>query len=198
MWVLFIVPIFICIYLSILFSLIRIGELEDITLSDNTFLNMADSLSPFNIPELNAAIANYDRKRASLSEDLGERTRYLESAKLHWEYASATRPNWPYYQLGVFNAEINLGISDDQLGSRFDQIIWMAPNERGIDRAMLELGFAVWWKLADSQQDWLVNRMVSSGLPKTLVFGLEKANQYGIKPLVCSRLPWPLAKQHCL
>lgn len=191
-------PALICLYLAILFSLIRAGEHLEVTREGNSLLDVAAEISLWPMPDLNVALANYDRKRAANITDEKERHQLLLDVRDNWLEASRLRPGWPYYQIGALSTESVLaGVEAKDLQARFDQITSMAPNERGIDRPMFELGFWIWSKLRRDQQDWLVKRIESSALPTTVRFALEKADLHGVRAVVCVRLSWSVSKVHC-
>jgi len=196
-WVLLLVPVLFCLYLVVLFGLIRFGEQLDVRESDNAVLELASRIAYWDVPDLHVALARYDRERASLGQDVALQRQWLESSRHHWDMASQLRPLWPYYQLGAFNAEVTLGSSTEVIQARFDQVAVLSKNERGADRSLFELGFAVWPQLRRDQQDWLVGRMVSSVWPQTVAFAFEKAELHDVKGVVCIRLPWSFAQKHC-
>ena len=198
LWVLLIAPIVFCLYISILFSHIRAGEQFENSSVKLLLLDSANSISFWGFPDLYVANAEYNMIMSALSLNQEDRKIYLDISKKNWMEAHSFRPSWPYYMVGAFNADINMGVSDKALQDRFDSIVKIAPNERGIDRPMFELGFAVWRRLRRDQQDWLISRVASSAITKTIIFAIENAEKNGIKPLICAKLPWPIAKKHCL
>lgn len=196
-WVLVIVPIFFCVYLTVQIALVRLGEQIEVTEEDNSLFEFASRISIWNIPDLHVAQARYNRERAVLTEDEGLRRRWLTQSQELWDKASDLRPLWPYYQLGALDAEVLLGRDDASLQARFDRVTSLSANERGADRSLFELGFAIWHKLRRDQQDWLVDRIVSSVWPKTVKFALKSAELHDVKGIVCVRLPWNLAQKYC-
>ena len=198
LWGLFLAPIICSLYFAVLFALIRSGELLEVSEGSNPFLELAEQISVMDVPELDEAIALYDKQRALLVSDFDTRKRYLKNSRKYWLQASNARPNWPYYQIEAWSAEINLGYPVEDLQSRFDLIIAIAPNERGIDKPLTETGLAIWFQLRKDQRQLIIDRMLSSGMPSSIDFILQKAEERGIKAFVCIRMPWAIAKKHCL
>lgn len=188
----------ICIYIAVLFALVRSGEQVTVSTNDNFFLELADDISPDEVPSVNVALARYNQLRASLSEvDTDSRQKWLDESLGYWLKAHQARPNWPYYLLGALGVELMLGNPDHSVGELFDQVIALAPNERGIDQPLLEVSMMGWQQLNKNQQGWVVNRL-ETVMPSTLSLTLKTAEKYHIKGIVCSRLTWQIAKKHCL
>ncbi len=188
----------VCIYISVLFALVRVGEQLIVSENNNLFLEIADDISFYEVPDVNLALAHYNQLRASLVVvSVENRQEWLNESLEHWLKAHQSRPNWPYYLLGALGAQIMLDNSSDNIGRLFDQVVALAPNERGIDRSLLEMSMISWKQLNRNQQNWVINRL-ETVMPSTLRLTLTTAEKYHIKGIVCSRLTWPIAKKYCL
>jgi hypothetical protein len=59
--------------------------------------------------------------------------------------------------------ELNLLVLLDanivEVQQKTEQVITPAPNERGLDKHFLELGFHIWVKLTTEKQKWMIARL---------------------------------------
>lgn len=154
--VLSVLPVFYFMYLGIVASLIALGSVTPVTMSDNRLLNQALTLAPLN-SEGNAAQALYLRNRALLPENL-DRVKDLTRSYYYWQEAIKGRPLWPYYQLGAMDTEYLLLAPDYIIQDRLNWLMTNTPNERGMDRQLLSIAMLAWENLSLKQQAWLVNR----------------------------------------
>ena len=164
---------------------------------DNTWLQIAKVLS-FSNPDVFALEAQALRSSAAANWDSQNIAQpYLEQSLAAWQQAISLRPQWPYYQLAALDVEVLMNADTDAIQQRFQQIITLAPNERGMDKALLELALFSWPKLLQSQKDWVITRLkiVPRG---TLEMLYRSAKTVGREQLLCTLLPWSKVKSLCL
>lgn len=147
-------------YLGVVASLVTAGKLSEITLDDNRLLSLALSLDPTHA-EANAAQAIYLRQRALLADN-PEPVADLTRSLFYRLEATKGRPFWPYYQLGALDSEYLLQAPEYVLEERINWLIETTPNERGMDRQLLELALLAWPKLSSLHQRWMIDRFQSA------------------------------------
>ena len=187
-------PLLGLLHLGLVNSLVALGAAADITADDNHWLRWADALNIYN-PEVHVATARYLRGQALLVDE-PERTLKLQRALVRWDRAQEFRPHWPYYQLAALDIEVMLNAPAVQIRSRIDRIISMAPNERGLDKALLELMLFSWAKMTPDQQRWTLAR-IETTQHQNRRFLFDVAANLGLTPILCSRLPWTIARPYC-
>ena len=164
---------------------------------DNTWLKVAKALS-FSNPDVFALEARALRSSAVVnwdSQDIAQS--YLQQSLLAWQQAISLRPQWSYYQLAAFDIEVFMNADAEIIQQRFQQIITLAPNERGMDKGLLELALFAWPKLQSTQKDWVIARLAIVPHP-TLKMLYSSAKTVGREQLLCTLLPWSKVKFFCL
>lgn len=187
-------PLLVLLHLGLVNSLVAIGSAAEISVHDNRWLRWADAINLYN-PEAPVAHARYLRAQALLLSDQEQMLR-LQEALEKWEHAQALRPHWPYYQLAALDIEVLLDAPSSQVRDRIDRILAMAPNERGLDKALIELMLYSWSKITPEQQVWALDRMKSTN-HQNRRFLFEVASNLGLIPVLCSRLPWTMVRPYC-
>jgi len=164
---------------------------------DNTWLQIAKALS-FSNPDVFALEARALRSSAIASWDSQDVAQaYLQQSLLVWQKAISLRPEWPYYQLAAFDIEVFMNADAEIIQQRFQQIITLAPSERGMDKGLLELALFSWPQLLPTQKDWVVARLAI--VPRhTLKTLYRSAKTVGREQLLCTLLPWNKVKFFCL
>jgi hypothetical protein len=83
-----------------------------------------------------------------------------------------------------------------EVQQKVEQIMTLAPNERGLDKHFLELGFHSWVKLTADQQKWMIARLsiVSRATLKYVYSVAKRLNQASV---ICTRLPYKKIKNLC-
>ncbi|MCA6129084.1 hypothetical protein [Thalassolituus oleivorans] len=193
-WWLLLVPALLAAHLGLVSTLLAIGSDQEVTLDDNAYLQLANSLN-FNNPEVDAALARFLRARALLKGQ-DEWQEDLQQALVHWQTAQKERPLWPYYHVGALDVEYLLGSPAEVLQARINTLMTLAPNERGIDRNTLEIVILSWHKLTPDQQTWAVNRIASSN-HNTRKYLYDFAVKNNLRNTLCTRLPWNQVKRLC-
>lgn len=175
-------------------ALLSLGQQREISADDNVLLEAAVALSIAN-PDALAALALYQRKQALLND--GEaRTALLTASLGHWQSAIAQRPAWPYHHLGALDIEVLLNKPAAVIQQRIDKVILQTPNERGIDKPLLELAIFSWGKLTPVQREWMVKRLnIADG--SVLKFVIKAADRVKRKSLMCAHLPLKKARWTC-
>lgn len=192
-WIL-LIPALFMIHFGVVSVLVALGTEAEVTTQDNSWLSLADAISVGN-PELEAALARYDISRGLITAPEYQQARF-ESALQHWNRAAELRPYWPYYLLGGYEASVRLQQPAGEIQRRLNDIITLAPKERGVDRSMILLSVYVWHKLTPGQQDWLADRLGSSAYA-TRRYVFEKTDGTIGRIVLCGKLPWDKVKQFC-
>ncbi len=191
---LLLLPALLALHFGLVSVLLALGSSVAVSTSNNAWLLAADAISRNN-PEVDAAIARYERQRALISA--GDfREVHLQESLARWENAQQLRPLWPYYQLGAFDAEILLDASAEVIQQRMNTLMTLAPNERGMDRSLLELALFGWQKLTPEQQVWSLERLDSARY-ETRKAVFQTAARIGVKPVLCSRMSWKKVRTFC-
>jgi hypothetical protein len=113
----------------------------------------------------------------------------------YWLQAINIRPSWPYYQLGALDVEVLLR-DKSAVQQRIEQIIQLAPNERGLDESFLILTFIAWDWVEPDDKEWLLTRLgkVSySTLKQVFYYAKQAGHHYDI----CAHLAWKKVKGLC-
>lgn len=194
--VVLVMPALLALYVAVLFSLVRLGEVQSISVDDNRWLAAAERIALVPYPDLYSAIAHYDRARSSLKSDPYLKKIWLQSAYDNWVLATKSRPDWTYYRVFAFDALVNLSFYKGgvDISKAFDSLIESISNERGVDKALFEAALWVWRDLREDQRGWLVDRIASSG---DVRYALNRAGDLGFKSHVCARLPWDISSKYC-
>ena len=192
-WLLWI-PALLAMHYGLVASLLALGASAPVNTQDNAWLVLADRIA-FRNPDVDVAIARYERERALITAP-AFRNDHLRQARVRWDRAAEARPFWPYYQLGALDAVVLLNAPAEDIRQRFSAIVSLAPNERGLDRGLLELALFSWHKLTTMQQEWVLERIPrTTYATRRFLFGV--ADQLHLKPLLCARLPWTQVKNFC-
>lgn len=161
----------------------------------NAWLDLAELISVSN-PEVLNTRANFLRQKALLPEFRDQRTALLQQALALWGRASEIRPLWPYYWLSELNTMVLLDTDALIFQAQVEQIIQLAPNERGLDKQFLELAFYDWDKLTAEQQQWMLDRLAI--VPRrTFNYVFSVAKKFNKQSVICTRLPYKKVKRIC-
>lgn len=195
-WWLFLIPSVLVFYMFLSFVLVSMGEAVEVSDRDNLFYDAAVAISPWNADAL-AGYAKYKRNYA-VSVEGEERQAALEEAVTYFERAIRQRPYWPYYVVGALDAEYIMGAPEAIIQQRFDDVVQLAPNERGLDHHFTQLAILNWLKLRDDQKAWAGKRLLSVKSParQAAVDVIKILPDFQRGPL-CAQLPWSLAKDAC-
>jgi len=175
--------------------LLEVGKADEVQDRDNLWLNTAQAISWDN-PDVYAAQAAFYRQRALLSVPKGVDTDHLKTSLDYWQQAQAASPLWPYYQLGALDIEVLLSSPASVIQRRISSLLDLAPNERGLDKYLLQLAFISWPKLNDDQQAYMLKRLQSSRFG-VLNFVYKKAKAAGNHKAICVNLPWEKVRRLC-
>ena len=184
--------------------LLEAGKSKEVNSHSNYWLDMAETLSVDN-PDVYEAQAYYYRAQALNGYEVGAAFRVndvpkervaLELSLKYWQQAQKASPLWPYYQLGAWDVEVLLNSSEQVIQDRLSAILTLAPNERGLDRALLQLSFSAWPKLSQGQKTFMLDRLKNRNhkLLKS-VFLIAKAA--GNHQAICVNLPWKKIRRLC-
>lgn len=194
------IPAMAALHTFVVYSLLSIGESRPVTTQENSWLNAALYITWSN-PDVLAAKASYLRDQAVLPENVAQIQTPLIQNNLHqslnyWAEAQKLRPNWPYYALAALDVEVMLNKPAKDIQQRIDLILAMAPNERGLDKLLLELSFMRWDMLTKIQKEFMLARLakVKGGTLK-FIFGIAKREQK--QQIICVNLPWRKVKRLC-
>lgn len=177
---------------ALYFSKQQVASAEQPT---NTWLDVAELISVSN-PEVLHTRANFLRQKALLPEFSEQRTALLQQALALWGRAVEIRPLWPYYWLSELNTIVLLDAAAVDFQAKVEQVIQLAPNERGLDKQLLELAFYDWDKLTVEQQQWMLDRLaIVPGGTFNYVFSVAK--QFNKQSVICTRLPYKKVKRIC-
>jgi hypothetical protein len=162
---------------------------------ENYWLDFAEILSISN-PDVLSTRADFLRQKSLLAAFKEQKTALLQEALLNLSQASEIRPLWPYYPLAELNLLVLLDAGAVDVQQKVEQIIILAPNERGLDKHFLELGFHSWVKLTAEQQKWMIARL-SIAPPSTLNYVYSVAKSLNQAPVICTSLPYKKIKKLC-
>lgn len=194
-WWLFLLPAFIAGYFFIVFSLVSLGTKQTPDQANNALLDTAVALAPWSA-DANVARGEYLRGYA-ITLDADQRAQVLEDALVMFEQAISARPLWPYYQLGALDVEYLLRRSDGVIQERIDTIIGKAPNERGLDRNLIEVSLLAWHQIRSDQKKWIGQRLRTTNRQtrREMVILIESLLPYN--RVYCDELPWPVIGKIC-
>lgn len=162
---------------------------------DNAWLGLAELLSYSN-PDVFSAKAAFLRQKSTLPEFKGQQAELLNEALVNLARASAVRPLWPYYSLAELNILVLQDAGLEAVQGKVDHIIKLAPNERGLDKHLLELAFHSWVKLSAEQQQWMLQRLaIVPGATLNYVYSVAKSLNRGT--VICTNLPYRKIKNLC-
>jgi hypothetical protein len=177
---------------SLYFASTKIASIEQ---SENYWLDFAEVLSTSN-PDVLSARAAFLRQKSLLIAFRKQKVRLLRDALMNLSQASKIRPLWPYYPLAELNLLVLLDADVVEVQQKVEQIINLAPNERGLDKHFLELGFHSWVKLTAEQQKWMIARL--SIVPRrTLSSVYSVAKSLNKDSVICIHLPYNKIKKLC-
>jgi len=162
---------------------------------ENAWLDAAEFLSYSN-PDVFVARAKFLRQKALLPELKSQRSEILNETLSNLALAVEQRPLWPYYRLSEFNVLVLLDAESTLVQSKVAEILLLAPNERGLDKHLLELAFHSWDKLSLEQQQWMVKRL--GIVPRrTLRYVYSVAKKLHRQSVICTNLPYKKIKRLC-
>jgi hypothetical protein len=177
---------------SLSFASAKVASIEQ---PQNYWLDFAEVLSISN-PDVLSARAGFLRQKSLLIAFKEQEPRLLREALMNLAQASQLRPLWPYYPLAELNLLVLLDADVVEVQQKVEQIITLAPNERGLDKHFLELGFHSWVKLTAEQQKWMIARL--SIVPRgTLNYVYSVAKSLNQAQVICTRLPYKKIKNLC-
>jgi hypothetical protein len=177
---------------SLYFASTKIASIEQ---SENYWLDFAETLSTSN-PDVLSARAAFLRQKSLLVAFRKQKVGLLREALMNLSQASIIRPLWPYYPLAELNLLVLLNADVIEVQQKVEQIITLAPNERGLDRHFLELGFHSWVKLTTEQQKWMIARLAI--VPRgTLRYVYSVAKSLDQASVICIHLPYNKIKKLC-
>jgi hypothetical protein len=177
---------------SLYFASAKVVSLEQ---PDNYWLDFAEVLSISN-PDVLSARAVFLRQKSLLIAFKQQKPELLREALMNLAQASELRPLWPYYPLAELNLLVLLDADIAEVQQKVEQIMTLAPNERGLDKHFLELGFHSWVKLTAEQQKWMIARL--SIVPRgTLNYVYSIAKSLNQASVICTRLPYKKIKNLC-
>jgi hypothetical protein len=177
---------------SLYFASMKVASIKQ---PENYWLDFAEVLSISN-PDVLSARAGFLRQKSLLVGIKEQKPELLREALMNLSQASELRPFWPYYPLAELNLLVLLDANVVEVQQKVEQIITLAPNERGLDKHFLELGFHSWAKLTAAQQKWMIARLdiVPRG---TLSYVYSVAKSINQAPVICTRLPYNKIKNLC-
>jgi hypothetical protein len=177
---------------SLYFASAKVVSVEQ---PDNYWLDFAEALSISN-PDVLSARAVFLRQKSLLIAYKQQKPELLREALMNLAQASELRPLWPYYPLAELNLLVLLDADVVEVQQKVKQIMTLAPNERGLDKHFLELGFHSWVKLTAEQQKWMIARL--SIVPRgTLNYVYSIAKSLNQASVICTRLPYKKIKNLC-
>jgi hypothetical protein len=177
---------------SLYFASMKVASIEQ---PENYWLDFAEVLSISN-PDVLSARAGFLRQKSLLVAFKDQKPGLLREALMNLSQASELRPFWPYYPLAELNLLVLLDANVVEVQQKVEQIITLAPNERGLDKHFLELGLHSWAKLTATQQKWMIARL--DIVPRdTLSYVYSVAKSINQAPVICTRLPYNKIKKLC-
>ncbi len=200
---------FLSLHIFVVAILIEAGKATEVKAAEtkaesNPWLDAAEFIS-WNNPDIYEAQASYYRAlalagreegtRLNLKDDSPEKLQ-LQTSLDYWQLAQQASPLWPYYQTGALDIELLLNRPANVIQKRISEILALAPNERGLDKTLLELAFTGWKKISDEQKDFMLDRLQhrNRNLLKP-VFKVAKAA--GNHNAICINLPWKKVRKLC-
>lgn len=195
-WWLILLPALFAAYLALVSLLTELGKASDTDSGTSPYFESALTLAPWH-SDAAASYASYLRAYAVTLPLDAEREALLERVLALYERAMEGRPLWPYYHLGAFDAEYLLNRSAESIQARFDRVTSLAPNERGLDRNLLELSLYSWNKLRSDQKQWVVLRLqkTQGTIRRDMLDIIKELKAYNLN--LCTEMPWKLVKRAC-
>jgi hypothetical protein len=194
-WWLLLLPCCFSLYITAVSLLIEVAKVVEPDQPSNVYFESAIDLAPWH-SHASAEYATWLRTYAvTLSGADNEAA--MEHVLALYEAAMKGRPLWPYYHLGAYDAEYLLGKPASVIQSRFDRIVSLAPNERGLEGTLLELALFTWGKLRSDQKDWVISRVQTTrgAIRKRVITVVAELRHRD--PSLCAQLPWVLVKRAC-
>lgn len=191
------VPVIVmCVYLSFVHSLVLMGERTNVFPSaNNAWLDVAENLDVLGIPDIYEAQGLYFHQQGMLLEG-AVRTEVLERSAAYWDSAARLRPDWPYYPLSALAAEVAYNAPAKRIQDRLDQLMQIAPNERGLYLNLFQYAFLAWDKLRIDQQGWILQQVQLPG-GNTFSQAVQAAKHTDKLYLLCAKLPWNKIGKFC-
>jgi len=184
--------------------LIEAGKAAEVKSKSNIWLDSAEFISWRN-PDIYEAQAYYYRALAlaglkvgsalNLVSESSEKLQ-LETALSYWQLAQQASPLWPYYKTGALDIELLLNRPAKVIQNRISEILTLAPNERGLDKTLLQLSFTGWQKLSDEQKTFMLERLQHRN-QKLLKPIFKVAKAAGNHHAICINLPWKKVRKLC-
>ena len=184
------------VYVATVAAIHTVGLQQSVSRDDNRWLSAAALLS-FQHPDVQASLGGYQRRQAMLwTDNAAQQQQLLTQSLQHWQAAVDARPLWPYHHLGALDVEILLNKPAADIQQRIDQMIIHTPNERGLDKSLLELAAFGWPKLTTAQQGWMLARLNKLRSPE-LRYVLAAAQRAQRKAIFCAYLPLKKSRRFC-
>tara|TARA_B110000008_G_scaffold189849_1_gene188589 strand:- start:51 stop:746 length:696 start_codon:yes stop_codon:yes gene_type:complete len=206
-WWLFLFPAFLAAYFFVVFSFVSFGATRTPERPENFWLDTAVTIAPWSADAL-IERGEYLRAYAVTLEFNAEtdaenlitaqtRSGILQDALAMFDQAIAARPFWPYYQLGALDVEYLLQSNNAVIQQRIDTILTLAPNERGLDRSLIEISLLAWHQLRPDQKRSIGQRLRTANHQTrremiNLIQSLLADNR-----AYCDELPWPIVGKMC-
>ncbi len=184
--------------------LIEAGKAADVKAESNVWLDSAEFISWRN-PDIYEAQAYYYRALALAGHKVGSRLSLsdespeiiqLQTSLIYWQLAQQASPLWPYYKAGALDIELLLNSPAKVIQKSISEILNLAPNERGLDKALLKLSFTGWKKLSDAQKTFMLDRLQHRNR-KLLKSTFKVAKAAGNHQAICINLPWKKVRKLC-
>lgn len=184
--------------------LLEAGKAEEVKVESNIWLDSAEFIS-WNNPDIYEAQASYYRALALSGRKVGSRLNLsdaspeklqLQTSLDYWGLAQQASPLWPYYQTGALDIELLLNRPASVIQKRIAEVLTLAPNERGLDKALLKLSFSGWKKLSDEQKAFMLERLQYRNR-KLLNSIFRVAKAAGNHHAICVSLPWNRVRKLC-
>lgn len=195
-WWVCIVPVLLALYVAAISLLIEIAGNQKPVRPVNEYYESVLDFAPWH-SQAKVDYANYLRNYALQNEKGEAQSSALSKGLALVESAMHLRPLWPYYHLSALDIEYLLASPSQTIQSRFDKIVQLAPNERGLDRNFLKLSMFVWNDLRPDQKAWVGNRLItmSRWTRPDVLETLAELKIYN--PRLCAQLPWKLVRRAC-
>ncbi len=187
---------FIGVYLSLSFLFIGIGRALPANSLDNPVLDMIITVAPFNL-KAREAKASWLREYAMTLEP-EDRVEPMQGVISLLEPATQWRPKWPYYHLALLDAEYLIDSPPEVVQARYDILLDLAPNERGLDSYMIEVALRSWPKLRSDQKVRIASNLARSKsyILNPLLGIIEE--EVSVYPELCDELPTSIVEPYCL
>ncbi|MEC8525339.1 MAG: hypothetical protein VXZ24_13965 [Pseudomonadota bacterium] len=186
---------FIGVYLSLSFLFVGIGRALPANSLDNPVLDVIITVAPFNL-KAREAKASWLREYAMTLEP-EDRVEPMQRVISLLEPATQWRPKWPYYHLALLDAEYLIDSPPEVLQARYDILLDLAPNERGLDSYMIEVALRSWRKLRPDQKELIVLKLTRSKsyILDPLLWVIEE--EISVHPELCHDLPLQIVQPYC-